>query len=296
MEKVNSCPVCDSTLTIAAITVVDSFFTNETFTLVDCSQCGFRFTNPRPSQSEVGRYYRSDTYLSHSTINKSLTAGIYRTLRRYALGTKLSIVRRFSSGGRLLDIGCGTGSFLAYAQSEGFSVSGVEPGDEARREAVRISRTNISKRLNDIPQDTPPFSAITLWHVLEHLDDLSDSISRMKSILSPQGRIFIAVPNRSSWDCDFYGHRWAAWDVPRHFWHFRSQDITRLLEHHGLKIEATRNMWLDAFFIALLSEKYRGKSPWSAWPLAALRGGYSNLLALLKLRPTSSTLYIAKLV
>lgn len=295
MEKVNTCPVCNSASATPAFTVADFFFTKESFTLVDCSQCGFRFTNPRPSQSEVGRYYHSDGYLSHRTTNKGITASIYRILRQYALGAKLSIVRRFSSADPLLDIGCGTGSFLRYAQAQGFSVSGVEPGEAARNEALRLCGPNISKRLDELPTNTSSFSAITLWHVLEHLDNLGDYLARVKSLLSPEGRVFIAVPNRSSWDCDYYGPFWAAWDVPRHFWHFRNQDISRLLENHGFKLEETRNMWLDAYFISLLSEKYKGRAPWFAWPLAAIRGTYSNLLAVLKLRPTSSTLFIARL-
>jgi len=295
LERVNTCPICSSAEAEVVLAVVDDHLTKEKFTLVDCSLCGFRFTNPRPSQSEVNHYYLSDIYLSHNTGNQGVTARLYRTLRQYALRSKLSLIRKFSSAGPLLDIGCGTGNFLMYAQSKGYSVSGVEPGEAARKEALRLCGGNISRSLNEIPSDTPPFASITLWHVFEHLDDLNTSLVRIKALLAKEGRLFIAVPNRASWDCNYYGAHWAAWDVPRHFWHFRNQDIARLLEHHGFKIETTRNMWLDAFFIALLSEKYKGKPPWSAWPLAAIRGGYSNLLALFKLRPTSSTLYIAKL-
>lgn len=292
-ETLQQCPICGAIEFKHALDIPDFHLSHELFRVVDCALCGFRFTNPRPNKSIIQHYYASQSYLSHQSASRTFMSRVYGMLRRLAFFVKISIVRKYVNGGALLDIGCGTGDFLAYAASFGFIPTGVEPNDSARTTAVERHALNVVARVEDaVP--LPTYRVITLWHVLEHLDNLHHSIAQIHDSIDSRGFLFIAVPNRDSWDASFYGKYWAAWDVPRHFSHFRSQDIAKLLEAHNFEVAATRRMWLDAYFISLLSEHYRKKTLMLPWILAFVYGTVSNSASLLLGRPTSSTLYIAK--
>lgn len=292
-ELVANCPVCATSAFTPALTVLDYHTSQERFELVDCTNCGLRLTNPRPADSELARYYSSSQYLSHDTSRRGFLPLIYRTLRNRALRRKHALVSSHSSAGSILDVGCGTGEFLAYLKLHGFTAQGVEPSARARSFCAAQHSIRAVPALSDLnPQEA--FDVITLWHVLEHLPSLGDDLRAIHAHLAPKGALFIAVPDRSSWDAHHYGARWAAWDVPRHLWHFRQSDLAALLKEHGLRVVSTRRMWLDAYFIALLSERYRGRPSWLAWPLALLYGSISNAYALLGGRSTSSTLIVAQ--
>lgn len=250
-------------------------------------------TFPQPKGPSMGRYYASSEYLSHESAGKSLTAAIYRTVRSARLATKHKLIRGFAPSGRLLDVGCGTGELIAFLATKGYAVEGVEPGSKASARAKQNHLLKVSPSLEDIPLQEQ-FQCITLWHVLEHLPDLQGSFRRLNALLAPNGYLFVAVPDRSSWDAQHYGPYWAAWDVPRHLWHFRQRDVHQLLQAHGFTLVRTNRMWLDAYYIALLSEQYRGTPKWLRWVLATLIGTLSNLCAWIQNRPSSSTLYIAQ--
>lgn len=206
---------------------------------------------------------------------------------------KFRLVASLRNGGAILDVGCGTGEFLEYLQKKGVAIAGVEPNDNARIKAEQRLGIKLAAELQDLRPDQS-FQLISLWHVLEHVPDPHGTVARLADHLEAGGHLIIAVPTRDSWDSRHYGPFWAAWDVPRHLSHFRKADIVRLLNDHGFSLTATRSMWLDSFYICLLSERYAGSGQIGAWIKGLLFGAWSDLQAALGSRPTSSTLFIAR--
>lgn len=278
-----------------AISVKDHSVSREVFSLSDCTECGFRFTNPRPDPSHIGSYYLSPTYISHTNASSSLQDRLYQQARRWALSRKYKLIRRHQPHGSVLDIGCGTGEFLAYLKSRGYWVRGVEPSTQAREQAIANHSLEVVPSLASVASQEQ-FQVVTLWHVLEHLPSPHETLKQVFASLADRGLLIIAVPNRGSWDASHYGTAWAAWDVPRHLSHFRQQDVHKLLHDHGFQLMATKRMWLDAFYVALLSEQYRGSSKLLSLLKGGLIGGWSNLVSLISGRPASSSLFIARKV
>ena len=250
-------------------------------------------TYPQPAGASMDRYYASSDYLSHESTGRSFIAAVYRTIRTIRLANKHHLIRSLVPEGYLLDVGCGTGELLAHLATKGYTVEGVEPGTKARARAMQLHRLKVSQSLEDIPTRAQ-FQCIMLWHVMEHLPNLQESVKRLHALLAPNGYLLIAVPDRTSWDAQHYGPYWAAWDVPRHLWHFCPTNVHQLLQAYGFTLIQTRRMWLDAYYIALLSEQYRGTPQWLRWPSALFFGTWSNLSAWGRKRSSSSTLYIAR--
>ncbi|MCB0793712.1 MAG: class I SAM-dependent methyltransferase [Flavobacteriales bacterium] len=249
-------------------------------------------TWPRPSAERIGVYYRSDNYLSHNAQGKGLLPALYKRARQLALRKKYRLVATHHTSGQLLDLGCGTGEFLAFMRRRGFLVSGVEPSELARTFAGEQHQLAVKPALADIPA-REQFDVITLWHVLEHLPDLRATLKRIYASQVIGGQLIIAVPDRESWDADHYGSLWAAYDVPRHFWHFRRTDIELLLREHGYTLKRTLTLPMDGFYIALLSEQYRGRGTLASLVLGALKGSWSAMLALFGKRPGSTSVFVA---
>lgn len=293
VETLQSCPICGSSISTLWDTVTDHSISQESFQLVDCTDCGFRYTNPRPQQSELGSYYESDDYISHSNSSRTVQDKLYQLARRRALKMKFNIIHRIQPNGRVLDIGCGTGEFLGYLMSRGYLVSGVEPSVRARESSIAEHAIDVLPSLNAVPV-LEQFQVITMWHVLEHVPDLRGTFKRLFSLLAKGGLLVIAVPDRGSWDSDHYGSEWAAWDVPRHLSHFRQRDIHTLLKEHGFHHIGTKRMWMDACYIAMLSERYRGHSGPISLIKGIIIGTWSNLQSIFTKRPTSSSLYISR--
>lgn len=293
MDTIPACQVCGHTILLPVIQAKDFSVSSELFQLVECSACGAWFTNPRPNANQIGSYYASDNYISHTNSHESLFDRIYQAVRKRTLVSKGGLVKRLSAKGSLLDVGCGTGQFLLHMQELGFQVLGVEPDDTARHKAAAASQAKVLPNLDSIPSGMR-FDVITLWHVLEHTPDVRKSFHQLRNLLVPGGHLIIAIPDRESWDAHHYGSFWAAYDVPRHLNHLRHIDIRRLAEKHGLKFLRVLPMWFDAFYICLLSEGYRGTSKPLAILLGFLLGFWSNTKAVITSRPTSSSLYILR--
>ena len=293
MEQLANCPICQSDSLQEKLVVRDHFLSKEDFRVDECQSCGFRSTNPRPAQAAIGRYYQSGDYISHSNSKQGLQDRIYQLARTWALGNKYKLVRQFQAQGRVLDIGCGTGEFLAHLMSRGYLVEGVEPDLKAREQAIANHSIAVVPSVEQIP-NKEYYQVITLWHVLEHVPDVRATFKKLFALLARRGILIIAVPDRESWDSDHYGSYWAAWDVPRHLSHFRRQDIHRLLHEHGFELLSTKKMWLDAFYIAMLSERYKGAGEISSLVRGIFIGAWSNLQSSFGKRPTSSTLYVAR--
>jgi 2-polyprenyl-3-methyl-5-hydroxy-6-metoxy-1,4-benzoquinol methylase len=285
------CPVCGSSDIHPLLTAKDHSVSGEEFVIWQCQSCTLRFTQDVPDESSIGPYYQSQDYISHSNTSKGLLNKLYQAVRKFTLGQKSGLViSRTTNHGRILDIGAGIGAFLNEMKGKGWDIEGIEPDYGARQQAKNLFAIDLkpTPELQHIPHDS--FDAITLWHVLEHVESLQDYVALLKQLLKKNGKIFIAVPNYSSLDADLYGNRWAAYDVPRHLYHFTPRSIEVLVQKHGMKIIARKPMWFDAFYISLLSSKYRtGKTSWLG---AGINGIRSNLKALLNKEKASSLIYI----
>lgn len=287
-----TCPVCNSDAIHSLFTVTDHSVTGEAFPVWVCEQCSLRFTQDAPDAQEVGRYYKSENYISHTNTSKGMVNRMYLAVRSFTLRLKSAVIKRYTgrTTGDLLDVGAGTGAFLHHMQQSGWRVTGVEPDADAR--AVARNTFGLDLHPPDVLQRLPlqQFNAITLWHVLEHVHQLHPYMDLLKSLLKPGGKLFIAVPNYQSVDAWIYRPAWAAYDVPRHLYHFSPKAMQVLLQRHGLKIVAQKPLWFDAFYISLLSSKYKnGTTNW----LGALSSGLrSNFNALLNKDTCSSLIYI----
>lgn len=273
-EVLNNCPVCGYSEFSKFLNVKDHFLSGEAFDIVYCKQCSFKFINPRPDEQSIGPYYQSENYISHDAGKTDFLSTIYRLVRKISIRSKYRLVRKFCKAGKLLDIGCGTGEFLAYCRDHGFKVTGMEPGEKARSFARNNHKIEVAEHLDRLLESGQTFDCITMWHVLEHIHDLNESIIRIKKLLATGGTLVVAVPNSKSPDARHYGAWWAAYDVPRHLYHFASDTIRQLFEKHGMQILNIFPQRLDAYYVSLLSEKYRkGKS---GYITAFLRGFSSN--------------------
>lgn len=254
LESVQSCPICKSTHFNSFLTAKDHTVSHSIFTIKECSQCGLGITTPRPSADAISPYYQSEHYISHSGGTKTLMDRIYRVARRFTLAWKYRLISNLNTTpARLLDYGCGTGDFILYFKQKGWNTIGVEPSPTARNKSLE-KKLDVRSTLESIPEK---FEIITLWHVLEHIHNLEQVISQLKSLLNPHGHLLIAVPNHLSFDATYYQSYWAGYDVPRHLWHFSKSNMEQFLNDHQLKLEKVIPMKLDAYYVSLLSELYK---------------------------------------
>lgn len=258
MKTVDSCPICESQMFKPFLVCTDYTVSKERFNIVVCGGCGFKFTSPRPEDSETGSYYKSEEYISHSNTKKGLVSRVYHLVRNYTLNKKEALLRTYVSRGTLLDYGCGTGMFAARCSGLGWNVWGMEPDEGARKTAKDIgvkAYENKAELTQAIPDRS--LNAVTLWHVLEHVTDLSETLDFFKLKLTGEGVLVIAVPNHTSYDALKYGEYWAAYDVPRHLYHFDINSVSKLLKKHGFELQAAHPMKFDSFYVSMLSEKYK---------------------------------------
>ena len=242
-------------------------------------------TQPQPENLDP--YYESDAYISHTDSYATITDKMYQVFKSFNILLKVQLINKYSNGNKtLLDIGAGTGDFVLAGRHRGWSVEGVEPNRKARMRA-REKRMELLSKIEELPQQE--FQVITLWHVLEHLPNLEQQITKFCSHLELDGTMIIAVPNYKSYDAEHYKEHWAAYDVPRHLWHFSRTAIDKIFDKHGLEVVDTKPMLFDAFYVSLLSEKYKtGKSNF----LKAFTLGLFSNLSGWKTKEHSSIIYI----
>jgi 2-polyprenyl-3-methyl-5-hydroxy-6-metoxy-1,4-benzoquinol methylase len=292
LETLSQCPVCQNKRLIGFLETTDYFLSKEPFAIQECTRCGFRFTNPRPDESHAAAYYQSEDYISHDIANKGLLSWIYTTARNRALRKKYQLIRQFSSGDTLLDIGCGTGEFIQYCSQKGMKVAGVEPSEKARTFAQKEYNLKVSDDYLTAKYAPGKYHVITLWHVMEHIYRLSETWEKLAKDLHPDGTLIIALPNCEARDAIHYGPYWAAYDVPRHIYHFTPATFEKLAKQFGWNLLETLPMQLDAYYIALLSEQFKGnKFP---YPQAIIQGFLSNQKARSGKNGWSSQIYILK--
>ncbi|GGG36797.1 class I SAM-dependent methyltransferase [Bizionia arctica] len=274
------------------LTVKDHSVSGEEFQLIENETYGFLETVPQPTEVKLPEYYKTEDYISHTDSQRNLFEKVYHIVRDISLKRKLKLINSFSSNKkRLLDIGCGTGDFLQTAQKNQWEVSGIEPNKQARE----IANKKTNQAVFDIDQlekfEENSFDVITLWHVLEHLPNLENQISVLKKLLKAEGTLIIAVPNYKSYDASYYKNYWAAFDVPRHLWHFSKKSISNLFLKEQMEVVKTLPMTFDSYYVSMLSEKYRKgtlsifngfRVGWLSNMKAKSSGEYSSLIYVIK--------------
>lgn len=281
------CAVCGGSKLILYSTCNDHFLTKEVFTLWKCDSCSTLSTWPQPSPEKIFNYYASDEYVSHNDSKKGLINNLYHLVKSRSLKNKIDLVSPLLKNKPLLDYGCGTGDFLAACSANKIAAKGAEPDSGARAIARQKGLDVIHP--NDLEKEQRQFGVITLWHVLEHTYNPTETIKTLKSMLVDGGSLIIAVPNYQSNDALYYKDKWAAFDVPRHLFHFSQNSIQHLAQQTGMTLIKTNPMIFDSFYVSMLSEKYSGGNFISG----ALRGLISNLSAL-KTHQYSSHIYILR--
>ena len=285
-EKLSFCPSCKNTQFTNHIICADHSVSEESFALVKCTKCELIFTNPRPDKDSISTYYKSDQYISHTDQGNSIINKIYKIVRNYTTKQKIALLKKHAVSNTLLDYGCGTGFFLKQAAISGFKAIGYEPDNDARAIAIRNGGHLITE-LNP----TEKVGIITAWHVLEHVHDMQETLSSFTKMLEKEGTMIVALPNIHSYDASFYKEHWAAYDVPRHLYHFTKESFGKLVAKHKLKIVDTLPMKFDAYYVSLLSEQYKtGKTNYfNAFKIARksnkeamTTGQYSSLIYVLK--------------
>ena len=288
------CPVCGNSELQPYLSCKDYLTTQENFDICRCGKCGFALTQDFPSENEIGKYYEASAYVSHSDTHKGIINTLYHWVRKIALKSKAKTVIQYApkKTGILLDIGSGTGYFLNKMKSENWVVTGIEKSEQARKYAKEKFDIDCrdSEYLYDIPSQTK--DVVTMWHVLEHLEHLNDVMDRLHGLLKEDGTAVIALPNKESFDAAHYKEYWAAYDVPRHLWHFSPSDFEHLAKRHHFEIVAVKPMYFDAFYISMLSEKNKGTFLASFVGLA--KGGLFFLRTLNNKKRSSSLIYILK--
>lgn len=285
----NKCPWCGSDKAQINLWLKDDFLSKEDFHICECLNCGLLYTMPRPSKEKIGEYYKSEEYYSHQENKKGFIPRLYENVKKVNLKHKYELATKGLTTGKLLDIGCGVGDFLHTAEAHGWQCTGVEPSEEAK--AIARQRTQAKLMSSEDQEQLPDasFDVITMWHVLEHVDDLRWQVTQLQRLIKPNGRIVIALPNYKSYDGQFYKEHWAAYDVPRHLSHFNRTTIAKILKTNDLKLIKTDKLKWDAYYISYMSEQYK------IHKLPLVKGVYRGWLSNMKARRSgewSSVVYI----
>jgi 2-polyprenyl-3-methyl-5-hydroxy-6-metoxy-1,4-benzoquinol methylase len=288
----SNCPACNSSFIKEVLKAKDYTVSNEVFVVWECGNCTLRFTQDVPNAETIGPYYQSSAYVSHSDTKEGLVNRLYHLVRGITLKSKRNLIEKHTTfqEGKLLDIGAGTGAFAYTMQQANWQVTGLEPDSTARQVAKNKLNLELEPADNIYTLPSNQFDAITMWHVLEHVHDLHGYLERFAEILKPNGQIFIAVPNYTSGDAATYKEHWAAYDVPRHLYHFSPKSVEMLAASKGFKVKAFLPMWYDSFYVSMLSEQCKnGKGNLF---MACWNGFTSNLKALFNVKKCSSVIYV----
>lgn len=290
----DECPLCNSEKISLHLRCTDHFISKEVFDVYKCNVCSFEFTQDYPDISDIGRYYESDDYISHSDTSNGLSNRIYLIARKIMLIKKRWIIERFThlKRGNILDIGSGTGYFAAHMKKAGWRVRGIEINEKARDYSISKFGLEITspELITTLPSEI--FDCVTLWHVLEHFHEPFKYAAEIFRLLKPDGLCLIALPNCDSPDAKYYGNYWAAYDVPRHLWHFNPHTLGILSERAGFKVEKLRSLPLDVFYISILSERYKGSK--LSFITGILKSLLFSFISVFKRGKSSSVIYLLR--
>lgn len=283
------CPWCESENTKLYLKLKDEFLTKENFEIHECTNCGLLYTLPKPNKEHIGAYYQSENYYSHQENKSGFIPKVYEIVKSINLKNKYKMATKGMRAGKVLDIGCGVGDFLNTMEQHGWQASGIEPSEEAIVIARKRTKAQIQapEEIGNIESES--FDLITMWHVLEHVDDLRKEVYELHRLLKKGGRLVLALPNYKSADAQHYREFWAAFDVPRHLNHFSQKTISNIFSTSNLNLIETNKLIWDAYYISYMSEQYKGNS------LALLKGivqGFASNLKARKSGEWSSLVYI----
>ena len=288
----SNCPGCNSRYLSRKFKLIDHFVSGEIFEILKCDDCGLILTQDYPEENQIQLYYHSDEYISHSDTTSGIINRIYHFIRGLMLRRKSRMIVSDTNKniGKLIDIGCGTGYFLAYMKAKEWDTIGFEINEKAKN----IATDKFGLEVHDPKQidkiENTSIDCVTMWHVLEHFHDPSKVLNSIQRILKDDGVLVIALPNNDSYDAKYYKENWAAWDVPRHLWHFNPSSFKIYIEKYGFRIRKIRRLPFDSFYVSILSEKYTGKK------MPGLRGmvigKISWLISMFYKHRTSSVVYI----
>jgi len=288
--KIEKCPVCHSPELHDYLKTEDFSVTNEEYQLQECKICGLVLTQNHPVQDEIGKYYEFEEYISHTDTQEGLMNRLYHLARNFMLVKKRRIIEKKVKGGNLLDIGCGTGYFLNHMHENFWVVTGIEQDKDARKFGEEKFGLEVygTEKLAELQDDT--YDVITMWHVLEHVHNLDDYLNNIKRLLKDDGLLVLALPNKDSYDAMHYKEYWAAFDVPRHLWHFNIKSLSTLIERFGFNVEKIKAMPLDGAYISMLSEKHKGGGIMKG----IFRGKMAWIKAKFKKKSASSLIYLIR--
>ena len=290
MEKLSSCPSCGEQKSSPFLKAKDYTVSKELFEIVRCQGCQLLFTNPRPKASEAGPYYMSENYISHSDTQEGIINKLYHAVRNFTLKQKTRWIEKEKRGQKeLLDIGCGNGHFLQACQNAGWNIQGMELDPATAARAESMLGINVYPSIQNIPKDKM-FDLISLWHVLEHVYELEEYFKFFNARIAKEGVLILALPNSQSFDAHYFKEYWAAYDVPRHIYHFDPNTIESLAKKYGFKLKSKRGQIFDSFYISLLSHEYKTGNKKLIHSFVI--GLWSNLLAYFGKGNYSSNLYI----
>jgi 2-polyprenyl-3-methyl-5-hydroxy-6-metoxy-1,4-benzoquinol methylase len=287
-----NCPICNNSNPEIALESQDFSLTQTSFLVLHCPNCSLRYTSPVPNQDEIGQYYKFKAYISHTDTKEGWMNQLYHYVRTKSLAQKTNWVQSLFTGhkGHVLDIGAGTGAFVHAMQQKSWKVTGLEPDATTREKAFELYKLHLQSAEAIFELAEHEFEVITMWHVLEHVHTLKPYLNQCFKSLKYNGRLIIAVPNYTSFDAKYYQKYWAAYDLPRHLYHFSPKSMTILLNEMGFELVAIKPMWYDSFYVSLLSEKYK-QSGKLGMLVAGVIGALSNLFTLKDTSKASSIIY-----
>ncbi len=286
MINVNSCAACGQSSFMPYLTCTDHTVSNKQFNVIMCNNCSLLITSPRPETDALKNYYLSDNYISHTGKANNLINYLYLQIRKITLAQKKELLNNLSTEKSILDYGCGTGALIEYLQTYNWKVAGYEPNNSDNLKNKKILIFKDKTEIKGV------YSLLSLWHVLEHVVDPVQTLKEVKPFIKENGKLIIAVPNPNSYDANHYKAHWAAYDVPRHLFHFNKNSMERLLNNTGYTLEAILPMKFDAYYVSLLSEQYRGAGMLKF--IKALYQGFKSNFKASKSGEYSSLIYIAK--
>lgn len=294
-EPFSPCPICNKSDIDNLLHTKDYSLTRESFDIIECANCSLKYTFPIPPADQIAPYYNFPDYISHTDTKTGWMNQLYHAVRKRTLDQKSSWVQSLFTGykGKLLEIGAGTGAFANAMHEKNWEITALEPDASSRQKALENYNLHLlaTDTLYQIEENTQ--DVICLWHVLEHVHDLKGYFKTFTKILKPNGRLIIAVPNYTSFDAHYYKKYWAAYDVPRHLYHFSPASMRILLKQFDLQLVQTKPMWFDSFYVSLLSEKYKKTGFWGI-----IRAGFiaciSNIKAINNPEKASSIIYEIK--
>lgn len=287
MIEIKTCQICKNSDFVNYMQSKDFSVSKETFNIVKCSSCNFVFTNPRPKKMD--KYYDDESYISHTNSSSTFFEKIYQSVRKIAIKQKFKLISSYKKSGSILDVGCGTGEFLNACKNGGWKTRGIEPSKKAREKAITNYDLTIDESII-LSKTNNTYDVITMWHVLEHVEKINETVSILNRLLESKGQVIIAVPNLGSYDCSYYNKYWAAYDLPIHLSHFTKETISSLFQKHNFKLVKTKGMVFDAFYVSLLSEEYKNGS--KNFIKSFIVGCLSNLFGVFTKRGFSSAIYV----